>query len=254
MLSRDSVHLSELQRDPNKYVKYKFKKTIFLSPEIVKWNSFMLFLLMMMNSASASLQVLRMSAACISLHTFQRTLRVSTCRGQRTWRKVTKLEYPIPQYRKKNWHIPKYRVKNRRNTDTAFIFGIGYLPMSPLAWRNFVTFLQVRWPLHALTRNVRWNVCNEIQATHIQSTWRLAEAEFIIINRKNIKLSHSRFLVIERLFFFFNLYFTYLFGSRCSSDKWTLSRDNISKIQLSLADGNFELFSFSANLSFSFLF
>ena len=26
MLSRDSVHLSELQRDPNKYVKYKFKK------------------------------------------------------------------------------------------------------------------------------------------------------------------------------------------------------------------------------------
>ena len=27
MLSRDSVHLSELQRDPNKYVKYKLKKT-----------------------------------------------------------------------------------------------------------------------------------------------------------------------------------------------------------------------------------
>ena len=26
MLSRDSVHLSELQRDPNKYVKYKFQK------------------------------------------------------------------------------------------------------------------------------------------------------------------------------------------------------------------------------------
>ena len=26
MLSRDSVHLSELQRDPNKYVKYNFKK------------------------------------------------------------------------------------------------------------------------------------------------------------------------------------------------------------------------------------
>ena len=26
MLSRDSVHLSELQRDPNKYVKYKFNK------------------------------------------------------------------------------------------------------------------------------------------------------------------------------------------------------------------------------------
>ena len=26
MLSRDSVHLSELRRAPNKYVKYKFKK------------------------------------------------------------------------------------------------------------------------------------------------------------------------------------------------------------------------------------
>ena len=51
------------------------KKTIFLSPEVVKWNSFMLFLLMMMNSAS--LQVLWMWAACISWHTFQQTLRVS---------------------------------------------------------------------------------------------------------------------------------------------------------------------------------
>ena len=28
--------------------------------------------------------------------------------------------YPILQYRKKNWQIPKYRVKNRRNTDTTF--------------------------------------------------------------------------------------------------------------------------------------
>ena len=28
MLSRDSVHLSELQRDPNKYVKYKLKKSL----------------------------------------------------------------------------------------------------------------------------------------------------------------------------------------------------------------------------------
>ena len=26
MLSRDSVHLSKLQQDPNKYVKYKFQK------------------------------------------------------------------------------------------------------------------------------------------------------------------------------------------------------------------------------------
>ena len=39
--------------------------------------------------------------------------------------------YPIPQYRKKNWEIPKYRVKNRRNTDTAFIFGHVYLKLYP---------------------------------------------------------------------------------------------------------------------------
>ena len=29
--------------------------------------------------------------------------------------------YPIPQYRKKKWQIPKYRVENRLNTDTAYI-------------------------------------------------------------------------------------------------------------------------------------
>ena len=113
-----------------------------------------------------------------------------------------------------------------------------------------------RWPLHALTRHVRWNVCKEIQAAHIQSAWRLAEAEFIIINRKNIKLFHFTISGDRKTGFFFNLYFTYLFGSRCSSDKWALSRDNISKIQLDLLSRMviFELFSFSANLSFSFLF
>ena len=28
--------------------------------------------------------------------------------------------YPILQYRKKKWQIPKYRVENRLNTDTAY--------------------------------------------------------------------------------------------------------------------------------------
>ena len=31
--------------------------------------------------------------------------------------------YPTPQYRKKNCEIPKYRVQNRRITDTAFMIG-----------------------------------------------------------------------------------------------------------------------------------
>ena len=101
--------------------------------------------------------------------------------------------------------------------------------------------------------NVRWNVCNEIHEAHIQSTWRPAEAELIIINTNNIKLFHFTISGDGKIVFFY-LYFTHLFGFRCSLDKWTLSRDNISKIQLSLVDGNFELFSFSAYLSFSFLF
>ena len=34
--------------------------------------------------------------------------------------------YPIPQYRQKNWQIPKYRDKNRRDTDTVFTTGYAY--------------------------------------------------------------------------------------------------------------------------------
>ena len=30
------------------------------------------------------------------------------------------------QYRQKNWQVPKYRVKSRRNTDTAFMIGYIY--------------------------------------------------------------------------------------------------------------------------------
>ena len=33
--------------------------------------------------------------------------------------------------RKKNWQIPKYRVENRRNTDTAFMIGHVYLTLYP---------------------------------------------------------------------------------------------------------------------------
>ena len=123
MLSRDSVHLSELQRDPNKYVKYKLKKkkTVFLSPEIVKWNSFMFFLLMMMNSASASLQVLWMWAACISLHTFQRTLRVSACRGQRLFRYLpiflTVARYLILRGNVRRPRIDRYNERKRYPTN-----------------------------------------------------------------------------------------------------------------------------------------
>ena len=39
--------------------------------------------------------------------------------------------YPIPQYRKKNWQIPKNRVENRRNTDTIFMIGNAYSKFYP---------------------------------------------------------------------------------------------------------------------------
>ena len=34
--------------------------------------------------------------------------------------------YATPEYHKKNWQIPKYRVKNQQNTDAAYIFGHAY--------------------------------------------------------------------------------------------------------------------------------
>ena len=135
--------------------------------------------------------------------------------------------------------------------DTVF----RYLPIFLTVLRYWVAWrcspIKVRWPLRALTRNVRWNVCNEIHAAHIQSIW--SEAEFIIINWNNIKLFHFT-ISGDRKIFFFYLYFTHLLAFRSSLGRWTLSRDNISKVQLSLADGNFELFSFSAYFSSSFLF
>ena len=39
--------------------------------------------------------------------------------------------YPTPQYHKKNWQIPKYRVENGWNTNTAFMTGDAYLMLYP---------------------------------------------------------------------------------------------------------------------------
>ena len=54
-----------------------FKKNSLSISRNLEVKQFYVFPIMMMNSASASLQVLWMRAACVSLHTFQRTLRVS---------------------------------------------------------------------------------------------------------------------------------------------------------------------------------
>ena len=48
--------------------------------------------------------------------------------------------YPIPQYRKKKWQIPKYPVENRLNTDTAYLW---VLPSSAF---NYLRHLCTRCP------------------------------------------------------------------------------------------------------------
>ena len=107
------------------------------------------------------------------------------------WEKLVNTEIPCQKSTKY-----RYRIYFRYWVPTN-------VPPSMALLSYFVAFLQVRWPLHALTRNVRWNVCNEIQAAHIQSTWRLAEAEFIIINRKNIKLFHFTISGDRKTVFFY---------------------------------------------------
>ena len=59
--------------------------------------------------------------------------------------------YPIPQYRMKNWQIPKYRVENGRNTDTAFIIGDAYLQRCIHLACFFFFYLK-----HLYTRNQPW--------------------------------------------------------------------------------------------------
>ena len=98
-------------------------------------------------------------------------------------------------------------TENKCSISISSIFGtvFRYLPIFLTVLRYWVAWrcspIKVRWPLRALTRNVRWNVCNEIHAAHIQSIW--SEAEFIIINWNNIKLFHFTISGDRKIVFFF---------------------------------------------------
>ena len=98
--------------------------------------------------------------------------------------------------------------------------------------------------------------CNEIHAAHQSTKWTPSEANFHLNSSSFLAIIQncftSGFLVAEELFFY--LYATQLLGFRRSLEKWVLSRDNISKIQLTSADGKCKLFSFSTCFSSSFLF
>ena len=59
--------------------------------------------------------------------------------------------YPIPQYRKKKWQIPKHRVENRLNTDTAYLNHIYirfrmYLWLLPSSAFNYLRHLCTSCP------------------------------------------------------------------------------------------------------------
>ena len=42
----------------------------------------------------------------------------------------------VTQYRKKNWQLPKYRVENRQNTDTAFMIGHAFFKVA-FIWATY---------------------------------------------------------------------------------------------------------------------
>ena len=77
--------------------------------------------------------------------------------------------YPIPQYRKKNWQIPKYRVENRPNTDTAFMIGHAYLTLYPsrIDWYND----QNTRLLDVLYINVRSLLDDTQRSTALSTAW-----------------------------------------------------------------------------------
>ena len=68
--------------------------------------------------------------------------------------------YPIPQYRKKKWQIPKHRVENRQNTDTPFMIGH--------------TYLIKLYPSHMF--DFLWHICTKIcTSNQTQTLWKMWE-------------------------------------------------------------------------------
>jgi len=63
--------------------------------------------------------------------------------------------YPIPQYRKKNCQILKFRVENRRNTETALMIGHAYLKLYPPRVFVYLTHLCTSNQPQPIRRNVR---------------------------------------------------------------------------------------------------
>ena len=81
--------------------------------------------------------------------------------------------YPIPQCRKKNWQIPKYRVENRRNTDTAFMMGHAYLKLYASRVSVYFKYVCTRnqpQPFRDNARRPRCYRCNDRKARSLDAT------------------------------------------------------------------------------------
>ena len=87
--------------------------------------------------------------------------------------------YPITQERKKNWQIPKYCVKNRRNNDTAFIFGHAYLKVYP---SRVIVYLK-----HLCTSNQPQPLRGNVRRPRIQSVQRSKRMPYQFHHRLSVR-------------------------------------------------------------------
>ena len=101
--------------------------------------------------------------------------------------------YPIPQYRKKDWQIPKYCVKNRPNTDTTVTIGHVYLKLYPS--RVFVYLHHVCTRTTSDIARKRENTLSAIHSTKISGNFGLKLNLSVRSNRKSFEKTGPPFEV-----------------------------------------------------------
>ena len=110
-----------------------------------------------------------------------------------SWKKGDVGGYPIPQYRKKYWQIPKYWVKNRPNTDTTVMIGHVYLKLYPS--RVFVYLNHVCTRTTSGIARKREKALGEIHSTKISGKFGLKLNGSVRSNRKSFEKTGPPFEV-----------------------------------------------------------
>ena len=101
--------------------------------------------------------------------------------------------YPIPQYRKKDWQIPKYCVQNRPNTDTTVTIGHVYLKLYPS--RVFVYLHHVCTRTTSDIARKREKTLGATHSTKISGKFGLKLNESVWSNRKSFEKTGPPFEV-----------------------------------------------------------